>query len=791
LTSNLAGYTVAAMLVSTEQALTQPATATATAAGPVVVALRDAKTDPAQPAAPSVAAISSASRPKRSANWPTKLFNATLNNVIFGIAVMAAIGIYLALGSGLPDLRGYFELQDLAFFQTWVLKLLMGLLVATLITVTWLRIPFTPPRYGVWLVHAGIITLVFGTSFYYGHKVEGLTRVPIGQTVGHFYDTEERSLYARIDSRTSEPLPLTGMPRFHAYNPTLGNAQYLANVLRPGDADDSPLFVTLDPQSGQPAERSLTQELGIKDLSLQVLEYYPYAELRRTFEQDASGTLSGVQVTFTDAAGLNAMNDPHAGIAGAPQLAAADSEQAPAIWLVASDPGSSFVDLGGVEIEHRDIPHPVSLTALQAAVASPHQLDIKVGSYAKTLSVEVDKSYTLGDTGYRLDVQAFDPAFPMSGTGELVPVLTFLVHSQAPAPVREFRRMVLGGKSTQTDFTLDPTAAAPMGKRQKEPIDKNLNILYTLSDPQQFMPINGSEKHTFVTTTDGNGPHLYDVVSRLNGPGQVTEIPNGTGDVQMHVPGSESAPFAPFAGPMASAANPPAQPAVMRISVRRADHLVKTVRVAEVPSVQRDRDRGAVGIDQIMKVRVASGDWHQDVFVPYAEYALEDLWEEPTTSDQVLVPGARQSFTLRLGQTARNLPALLTVSHFEAIPYDGARKSGSQIMRDFRSTVEIEDRDTGEKTTGVAHLNHPVYFASGAWLFFQAQWDPQGQRFTVLGVGNRPGVTIMIAGCVMICIGLLYAFYVKPIVIARMKKNALRRAGLIRSQGRGGEAALV
>lgn len=782
------------MLVSSEQALTQPAAAAATAAGPVVVALRDAKTNPAQSAAPDVAAISPASRAKPSANWPTKLFNATLNNVIFGIAVMAAIGIYLALGSGLPELRGYFELQDLAFFQTWVLKLLMGLLVATLITVTWLRIPFTPPRYGVWLVHAGIITLVFGTSFYYGHKVEGLTRVPIGQTVGHFYDTEERSLYARIDSRTSEPLPLTGLPRFHAYNPTLGNAGYLANVLRPTDPDDSPLFVTLDPQSGQPAERSLAQELGVNDLRLQVLEYYPYAELRRTFEQDASGTLSGVQVSFTDAAGFNAMNDPHAGVAGAPQLAPAEGEEAPAIWLVASDPGSSFVDLGGVEIEHRDIPHPVSLAALQAAVASPHQLDIKVGSYAKTLSVEVGKSYVLGDTGYRLDVQAFDPAFPMSGTGEVVPVLTLMVHSQAPAPVREFRRMVLGGKSIQTDFKLDSTAAAPMGKRQKEPIDKNLAILYTLSDPQQFMPINGSEKHTFVTTTDATGPHLYDVVSRLNGPGEVTEIPNGTGDVQMQVPGSESAPFAPFAGPMANAAaNPPAQPAVMRISVRRADHLVKIVRVAEVPSVQRDRDRGAVGIDQIMKVRVASGDWHQDVFVPYAQYALEDLWEEPTTSDQVLVPGARQSFTLRLGQTARNLPALLTVSHFEAIPYDGARKSGSQIMRDFRSTIEIEDRDTGEKTTGVAHLNHPVYFASGAWLFFQAQWDPQGQRFTVLGVGNRPGVTVMIAGCVMICIGLLYAFYAKPIVIAQMKKKALRRfsasAGALAAGP--GEGALV
>jgi hypothetical protein len=356
-----------------------------------------------------------------------------------------------------------------------------------------------------------------------------------------------------------------------------------------------------------------------------------------------------------------------------------------------------------------------------------------------------------------------------------------MVHSQAPAPVRQFRRMVLGGKAIQTDFKLDPTAAAPMGKRQKEPIDKDLNIHYTMNDPEQFMPMNGSEKHTFVTTVDAKGSHLYDVASRVNGPGEVTEIPGGAGEVQMRMPGQGGAPFAPFAGPMAdasaSSANPPAtQGAVMRINVRRADHLIKDVSVAEVPPVQRDRDRGAVGIDQVMKVRVTSGDWHQDVFVPYAQYALEDLWDEPTTSDEVLVPGARQPFTLRLGQTARNLPALLTVSHFEAVPYDGARKSGSQIMRDFRSTIEIEDRDTGEKTTGVAHLNHPVYFAGGAWLFFQAQWDPQGQRFTVLGVGNRPGVTVMIGGCVMICVGLLYAFYIKPIVVARMKKNALRRA---------------
>jgi hypothetical protein len=73
-------------------------------------------------------------------------------------------------------------------------------------------------------------------------------------------------------------------------------------------------------------------------------------------------------------------------------------------------------------------------------------------------------------------------------------------------------------------------------------------------------------------------------------------------------------------------------------------------------------------------------------------------------------------------------------------------------------------------------MNHPVYFDGGSWLFFQAQWDPEGQRWTILGVGNRPGVPVMIGGCVMIVMGVLYAFYVKPIVIRRMKQKALQKA---------------
>ena len=146
-----------------------------------------------------------------------KRIGGLFNSVIFGIALMATIGLYIAMGSGLPRLREYFEMNELQFFDAWPLKLLMLILVINLITVTWRRIPLTPPRYGVWCVHLGIITLILGTSFYYREKVEGLTRIPVGQSMDYFYKTGDRALYARVGGRLTAPWPLPSLPRFRAY----------------------------------------------------------------------------------------------------------------------------------------------------------------------------------------------------------------------------------------------------------------------------------------------------------------------------------------------------------------------------------------------------------------------------------------------------------------------------------------------------------------------------------------------------------------------------------------------
>ena len=73
------------------------------------------------------------------------LFRYTLNNVVFGITLMVMVALYIAIGSGMPSVREYFEMDPLQFFNAWPLKVMMLLLCITLAVVTLNRIPLTPP----------------------------------------------------------------------------------------------------------------------------------------------------------------------------------------------------------------------------------------------------------------------------------------------------------------------------------------------------------------------------------------------------------------------------------------------------------------------------------------------------------------------------------------------------------------------------------------------------------------------------------------------------------------------
>ncbi|MGH7179019.1 MAG: hypothetical protein ACREJC_16700, partial [Tepidisphaeraceae bacterium] len=309
----------------------------------------------------------------------------TLASVVFGISLMVLTAVYVAVGSGMPSLRAYFEMSDLQFFNAWPLKVLMAMLVVNLTIVTWTRIPFTPPRYGVWCVHAGIIILIFGTARYYRFKVEGLTRIPVGATVGHFYEREAPALYVRASRLTSEPSPLPSLPRFHAYSAESGNDSRL-------DREDlrsiDPYFRTFDPTSGEQRAVGLARALGLADLRIAVVGYWPYAQVVSDFVEDPSASGVGVRLT---------MSDPH-------------TRQPITQWLVASTPPQPHIVFNS-EIEHRHLSSQSEVASLAQAASNIHELQVKLGDDAQTLFVEPGKTYPLHADGYSIEVESFDPAW--------------------------------------------------------------------------------------------------------------------------------------------------------------------------------------------------------------------------------------------------------------------------------------------------------------------------------------------------------------------------------------------
>ncbi len=654
--------------------------------------------------------------------------------MICGIALMVLTGAYIAVGSGFPSVRAYFDMNELQFFNALPLKLLMALLVINLITVTWMRIPLTPPRYGVWCIHYGIITLICGTALYYHNKVEGVTLIPVKQTVGWFYDNTERALYLRSDSGAVAMHPMPSLPRFNSYSDDLRNAAKLHH----DDLQNISRAFSTDLSSGQPVSRTLSSIAGLPDgtpLTIDVLGYYPYADISTDFVPDPSGGDTAIRLR---------MSDPH-------------TQAFHDVWLSGAQEATRTIPWGTIEFEHRIASSDASLAAIEAAArdipARVHHLFVAVGTDHAPLDLYVKpgQSYPLGNTGYTLVIadDGFDPAWEMFGTGEIVRALTVRVENPtAPNPAaRVFRRMVLEGKDVQTDFAIDDSVAAgPMGKRQKEAIDKNLTLAYRFEDPEGLLPRQGGEKHTIVTC----GPdQMVDIAASLDRPATVH----------------------PLIGPGEATITASMDGKPIAIGVERNDHMRPLV--IEVPIARRTDDEDRSGLKQVIMLRLTSGAWSREVAVPYSSWPLDpvDQWTGP----QVTIPGTTRRLQLQLGNTCQRLPADLKLEHFDLVRYDGG-DGPMGTMRDFKSTLTVTDRASGDSNVEVAHMNSPIYFDSGNWLFFQSSWDPEGQRWSIIGVGTRPSVGVMLTGCVMIFCGLLYAFWVKPVIIARMKQRALAEA---------------
>ena len=208
-----------------------------------------------------------------------------------------------------------------------------------------------------------------------------------------------------------------------------------------------------------------------------------------------------------------------------------------------------------------------------------------------------------------------------------------------------------------------------------------------------------------------------------------------------------------------------------------------------VPPEQRERGQTAMDAMQfsIVEVELARGSFRARAYVPFVQFAQigePPLGREPTVID---IPGVGK-IGLLLSTTRRELPVNVKLTDFHAIKYRGAMNS----YEDFVSNIQFTDKKSGRVQMATARLNEPA--ANGGIYYFQSGWGGEnvapGKQFSILGVGNRPGLHVMTLGAILIVIGIGYSFYVKPVLLKAKKESlaewSARRAA--EGQGQGGRS---
>ncbi|XVJ59194.1 MAG: MFS transporter [Tepidisphaera sp.] len=244
------------------------------------------------------------------------------------------------------------------------------------------------------------------------------------------------------------------------------------------------------------------------------------------------------------------------------------------------------------------------------------------------------------------------------------------------------------------------------------------------------------------------------------------------------------------------------------VLTERWDHSTAIERPMPVPEMEQDRSRVGTHDEAAMAVEVTWREGGSDkamsrvIWLPFTKYMDNS---RPTERAMTLPDGRK--LILAFGRMHHTLPGFtLRLKDFEMISYD---HRGSP--RDYQSTIEVDSSNGSfEDYEHIASLNYPLTapflwnetrgllgnlagtFTSGLnpgqFKFSQAGWDAGGwqetqrqtdagrlkrpfAKFTILQVGNNPGIHLIALGGILMGLGIPWAFYVKPWLVQREKRR--------------------
>ncbi|MEM7755158.1 MAG: hypothetical protein AAF297_05935 [Planctomycetota bacterium] len=694
------------------------------------------------------------------------------------------------------------ELTELEFYSAWPLRLVLLLFVANMFIATVRRIEFNIKNAGVLTVHAGIVVIALASVYYQAFKQEGDTILLAGSTAPSgtpapgppqpvFYDATRVVLWASQtdpganqpdtpNSTTWEQRSIPGLPRYNAYNLNAGipdrhdarlsTALSNVNESPTPNQPDRPLSINLP----RPPEQSTLDA----DIQLRVIGYAPYAELQqdtRLYTRDEIAALP-LPVARRPMRELELIFPPER----APQ----DQRAALRFTLSPDDPvrRSKATPAFAIELSRgisasrwNDLTTPAPQGATDVLVVELPSPNPTTQPPRVVIPANAGAAYTIGETGWEVAVRAFlpEPPFPIvtpgyEGAASSVAILRITQPDGAVYDRWVYSRF----PELNQDLISRSDPNEPPTRRDADPA---IRVGYLDLNKGHNLNIHIDE----VTPADSPEPRWRLTIRQANG--SVRSINNIK-------PGQRLSNITPGAD------------LIIRSGWAHSEPIERPV---EVPV--QDRDNRFIGTHDTAKLALeisvtdpaCQPTWSTIRWLPFTRY--KGL--TPETLREVTLPDGRR-LALAFGRLQRTFPNFtLQLIDFDMIAFDhrGA-------PRDYQSRIKVTPTQNETSPSFPAYerrakLNAPlrapyVWDDQRAWLhnaavritaglnpnqykISQSGWDQSGwtqtqaradqglipepyARFTIMQVGNNPGIHAIAIGGVMMALGIPWAFYIKP-----------------------------
>lgn len=744
------------------------------------------------------------------------------SSVWFGIVLATLLFVFCSIGSAMPAVRQLpgLEMTEFEWFHWWPFNALVVLLTVSLTTVTVRRIPFRAVNLGVWTIHTGIIVMVLGSYHYFTTKVEGdapvfrrLVRIELPGM------TAPESLVALPGGRTQ----VIAGPDLWRFQIQDTNSAW--PLLSEGDEGKSAYAVNVmvTPPGGEPFIRQLlagypqyTEDVlpgkgrAIKAVGTKLLR--DDLKLTLDYEPQTHFHVMDTWALYVRRAGDEEWIERP--IRGLPRY----NEYIPSRAEVFSEPDKPF-PLRSLDVNVAPAPGGDALSGATAHITGY----LPYADWQQRWRDGGDRLYPVIDVSFTTNKREADP-FQM--------VAFDAQHSQAADGNLQF--VWLDRAERVAELPTDSRAVLRIGVPEK-----NINLELPLT-PQNvvgaagsFTPIEGTDFSYRVVNVQDNlvlpqssGTVSVALVDIKTPEGQFTRMVANPAEKTIDMSsdsrdphgGGASAPTAP--DPRIQMTYQPASAAIILAAHPGGLHLVfngMNGRVMDRPVRVGDTVELTSTIGLRIDRFIASGTLEAKPYVvpiasrqarvgqSFAMIRLEVATPRGVQSEwlrfnQYVFPdnsysyGGRFAYTpvrfeaadgrqveVILSRERMPLPNPIALDEFALDTHIGGYSGSATTIRNYVSRLRFLENGVWTEPAEIA-VNAPT--ESGGFWYFQSTWDKPptatstaGMNFTGLGVGNRNGVYTQLVGCCLSVAGMIYAFYVKPVLKRRRAEQQRAKAG--------------